>query len=126
MASLTHNQTERSESGGELGTNEADDLFDVAVEKELKGSSAGGKRGRDGSGGVPNPKRQKKNEKYGFGGKKRHAKSGDAASSGDMTGFSVKKMKGRVGSRGPGGGSGRPSKAPRPGKSRRKAAEGRR
>lgn len=56
---------------------------------------------------APNAKRQKKNEKFGFGGKKRHAKSGDAVSSGDLSRFNVKRMK---------------SKASRPGKSRRKAA----
>jgi rRNA-processing protein EBP2 len=38
-------------------------------------------------------KRQKKDAKYGFGGKKRFAKSGDAMSSGDLRGFSSKKMK---------------------------------
>lgn len=42
----------------------------------------------------PNIKRQKKNEKFGFGGKKRHSKSGDAMSTADMRNFSVKKMKG--------------------------------
>jgi rRNA-processing protein EBP2 len=60
--------------------------------------------------GAGNPKRAKKNEKYGFGGKKRHAKSGDAMSSGDLSGFDPKKMK--AGSR--------VSKS-RPGKARRKA-----
>lgn len=39
-------------------------------------------------------KRQKKDDKFGFGGKKRFSKSGDAASSADLRGFSVKKMKG--------------------------------
>jgi rRNA-processing protein EBP2 len=61
-------------------------------------------------------KRQKKNEKYGFGGKKRFAKSGDAISSGDMRKFSVTKMKTGGGRKG--GGSSSSSK--RPGKSRRK------
>ena len=51
----------------------------------------------------PNVKRQKQ-DKYGFGGKKRFSKSGDAASSGDLKGFSAAKMKG---------------KSKRPGKSRR-------
>jgi rRNA-processing protein EBP2 len=105
--------TERQESGGDLGTNEAD-LFDISVDKELaKPSRSGpgrGQMGRSGAnGGAPNIKRQKKNEKYGFGGKKRHSKSGDAMSSGDLSGFNPQKMKGRVG------------KAPRLGKSRRKA-----
>ena len=65
--------------------------------------------GRAGS----NNKRQKKNEKYGFGGKKRHSKSGDAASSGDLSGFNAKKMKA--------GSKSRVTKASRPGKNRRKA-----
>ncbi|KID98310.1 Eukaryotic rRNA processing, partial [Metarhizium majus ARSEF 297] len=102
----------RQESGNDMSTNEAD-LFDVSVDNELAshaqsmGSSRGGPSGK----GV-NAKRQKKNEKYGFGGKKRHAKSGDAISSGDLSSFNTKKMK--AGSRGK-------PKASRPGKSRRKA-----
>jgi rRNA-processing protein EBP2 len=52
-------------------------------------TSRGGPGGRDGG----NTKRRKKDEKYGFGGKKRFGKSGDAESSADMRGFSVKKMK---------------------------------
>jgi rRNA-processing protein EBP2 len=59
--------------------NEAD-MFDVGVESEVK-------RPRTSSGGKPdkrsasNHKRQSKNEKYGFGGKKRYSKSGDSLSS---------------------------------------------
>lgn len=94
-----------------MTTNEAD-LFDVGVEKELgKSSTRASKSERSGSGrNGPNAKRTKKDEKYGFGGKKRHAKSGDAASSADLSGFNAKKMKAKGGV----------SKA-RPGKSRRKA-----
>ena len=40
-------------------------------------------------------KKQKKNEKFGFGGKKRFSKSTDAASTADMRAFSAKKMKGK-------------------------------
>lgn len=65
---------------------------------------------RDGSG-KPNFKRQKKDNKYGFGGKKRHAKSNDAASTNDARGFSMKKMKGKTG-----------GASKRPGKSRRNKA----
>jgi len=107
----------RQESSGDLPTRE-EDLFDVAVDKEMMGQHKGGKKARDGAGGrrdgAPKAKRQRRNEKFGFGGKKRHAKSGDAASSGDVSGFSVNKMKGRT--------KGRAGKAPRPGKARRKAA----
>ncbi|KAI0471662.1 eukaryotic rRNA processing protein EBP2-domain-containing protein [Xylariaceae sp. FL0804] len=123
-------------SGADLGTREAD-LFDVGVDSELsrhhrKGSSNnkdgfGGGRGAGagaGGGGGPNAKRQKKNEKYGFGGKKRHAKSGDAVSSGDLSGFSARRMKQGGGGGGGGGGAGgagrKPPKA-RLGKSRRNA-----
>ncbi|KFA62598.1 hypothetical protein S40285_05173 [Stachybotrys chlorohalonatus IBT 40285] len=102
----------RQESGGDVGTHEAD-LFDVGVDNELaKHSQRTGPGGRSGPGG--NNKRQKKNEKYGFGGKKRHAKSGDAVSSGDLSGFDAKKMKAS-------GAKGKRGKAPRPGKSKRKA-----
>ena len=48
-----------------------------------------------GSGPATNNKRQKRDEKYGFGGKKRFSKSSDAASSGDLKGFSAAKMKGK-------------------------------
>ena len=85
-------------------TNE-EDMFDVALDdavkddKRTKASRQGGNHsGRDG-------KRFKKDEKFGFGGKKRFAKSTDAASTGDMRSFSVKKMKG--------------NKKQRPGKSKR-------
>lgn len=82
-------------------------MFDVALEdaaETAKGDRAARRAG--GAGAGSNRKRQKKDEKFGFGGKKRFAKSNDARSSGDMKGYSVKKMKGKTGK-------------PRPGKSRR-------
>ena len=101
---------ERQDSGTQ-DTHETSDLFDVAVDNELRsGPKSAGK-----GGGPPNHKRQKKNEKYGFGGKKRHAKSGDAASSGDLSGFSVKRN--RSGFKGG-------AAKNRPGKARRKAMKG--
>ncbi|EQK98955.1 Eukaryotic rRNA processing [Ophiocordyceps sinensis CO18] len=103
----------RQESGGELGTNEAD-MFDVGVDHEIAKHSQRAPKGAQGGG--FNSKRLKKNEKYGFGGKKRHAKSGDAVSSGDLSGFDAKRMK-AAGAKGRGKGT----KAPRPGKARRKA-----
>ncbi|KAJ8125700.1 hypothetical protein O1611_g7940 [Lasiodiplodia mahajangana] len=74
-------------------------------------------RGERGTGG-PGAKRQRKNEKFGFGGKKKYSKSGDAASSGDVSGFSVKRMKT--------GAKGKTPKTARLGKSRRKAGAGKR
>lgn len=93
------------------------DLFDVELEdtaesakndREARKSQRGGSRGGDG-----NTKRRKKDEKFGFGGKKRFGKSGDAKSSADMRDYSVSKMKGKTGGRG--------GAASRPGKARRAA-----
>lgn len=107
---------ERQESGGDLGTNEAD-IFDVGVDNEIaKHAQSAPKGSQAGAGRAPNSKRLKKNEKYGFGGKKRHAKSGDAISSGDLSGFDAKRMK-ASGAKG----RGKCAKAMRPGKARRKA-----
>lgn len=89
---------------GTTGPANDEDLFDIALEEPTKD--------RKHSAGGPNLKRQKKNEKFGFGGKKRHHKSGDAISSGDLSNFSAKKMK--SGGKKAGG-------SKRLGKSRRKA-----
>ena len=90
---LTTCVTERS--GADLTTTNEDDLFDIALEDAAtteKADKAARRQKRDARG-KPNPKRQKRDEKYGFGGKKRHQKSGDAISSADMRGFSTKRMK---------------------------------
>ena len=44
--------------------------------------------------GKPNFKRQKRDSKFGFGGKKRFSKSTDAVSTADLKDYSVKRMKG--------------------------------
>jgi rRNA-processing protein EBP2 len=99
-----------------------DDLFEnIDVEDGPKTDRQGRERGSSG----PASKRQKKDQKFGFGGKKRFAKSGDAASTADMRGFSASRMKGgRPGTlRGRGrGGSAGGRGAKRLGKSRRAAA----
>lgn len=102
----------------------------INVEAPGAKSSSGRERGpgegtsRDG----PRFKRQKKDAKFGFGGKKRFSKSGDAASSGDMRGFSAGRMKGSGGRGGggarggrSGGARGRGANSQRLGKSRREA-----
>lgn len=111
--------TERSENGNELTTNEAD-LFDVAVDSEL---NKPGKRSRGGDQGGrgPNSKRAKKDAKYGFGGKKKYSKSGDAVSSGDLSGFNARKMKGQGGGAGGPGGKKKFVKTARLGKNKRAA-----
>ncbi|OIW29683.1 Ebp2-domain-containing protein [Coniochaeta ligniaria NRRL 30616] len=105
----------RSESGAAAGEREAID-FDVAVEDEIKGADK--KRAGAGKRDGPAAKRHKKDSKFGFGGKKRHAKSNDAVSAGDLGGFSVKRMKA--------GGGGKGKTTPRLGKNKRKAAAGKR
>lgn len=90
-------------------------MFDVSVEKEIGGTKRSERSGPGRGNMAGGNKRQKKNEKYGFGGKKRHGKSGDAVSSSDMSGFSAKGMKARDGAK-----VGKVSKS-RPGKARRKA-----
>ena len=72
-----------------------EDLFQVALEDEAKddrsSANAKDKKGRA----QMRSKRQKKDDHHGFGGKKRFSKSTDAASTGDLHGFSAKKMKGK-------------------------------
>lgn len=141
LEKITELKRKRQDGGSSgLGAREADDLFDVAVDNELGSSNnrqksagnggAGRKRSAGGDYGPPGAKRQKKDAKYGFGGKKRFAKSGDAMSSGDVSGFSAKRMKN-------GGGAGDGKKhfsassepkgsKPRLGKARRTAQAGRR
>ena len=67
------------------------DMFErIDVEKSAPKDKSGRERG-----GPPGAKRQKRDAKFGFGGKKRFSKSGDAKSSGDLSGFSASKMKGK-------------------------------
>ncbi|WPG99310.1 Hypothetical protein R9X50_00212300 [Acrodontium crateriforme] len=101
----------KREGGAGLTTNE-EDMFDVALDDAADGEKAARrfKDGRGGPEGGKGAKRQKKDAKFGFGGKKRFSKSNDAKSSGDVSGFSVKKMKGK-------------GKSQRPGKSRRAAGK---
>lgn len=66
----------------------------MALENETKVDRSARKGNGGAAGRTPN-KRQKKDAKFGFGGKKRFSKSGDAASSGDIRDFSSKKMKGQ-------------------------------
>lgn len=72
------------------------DLFDVALDDAAKEERPGRPArvgGRDG--GDRRSHKRQKDEKFGFGGKKRFSKSGDAASTADLRGFSAKKMKGK-------------------------------
>jgi rRNA-processing protein EBP2 len=93
---LTYLLTERK-ADSSAPTDDANDMFDVAIDEAAQGQKRG-----NGEGGTRSQKRQKKDAKFGFG--------GDATSSGDLSNFSAKKMK---------------SGAKRPGKSKRNAAKGR-
>lgn len=76
---------------------DGDSLPDLDSNKSGKGKpSKGGNKANAshrGPNGKPNPKRAYKNEKYGFGGKKRNIKSNDSKSFNDASGFSAKGMK---------------------------------
>ena len=69
-----------------------EDPFEVALEDVNKADKSA-RATRNGDLHTQN-KRRKKDDKFGFGGKKRFSKSGDAASSADLRGFSARKMKG--------------------------------
>ncbi|EXJ84479.1 hypothetical protein A1O3_05147 [Capronia epimyces CBS 606.96] len=100
-------ELKRKRKGQDTGKVKEDDenLFQsIDVEDGPSKDKSGRERGE----GL-NVKRQKRDQKYGFGGKKRFSKSGDAVSSADIRGFSAAKMKGKA-------------KAKRPGKSKRAAA----
>lgn len=79
----------------DIGTTNEDDLFNIEIEDTAKGRSYRSTIDRDGSG-LRQNKRQKKDDKHGFGGKKRFSKSTDAASTADLRGFSAKKMKEKI------------------------------
>jgi rRNA-processing protein EBP2 len=64
------------------------DDFDVAVDEAVEDKKEKRKEKYG-----PNARRQAKNKRYGFGGRKKFKKENDAASSADMSGFSSKKMK---------------------------------
>jgi len=84
-----------------------DDPFDIAIEKATTDDRKRQKRdGSSGGRGGGNVKREKKDAKFGFGGKKRFSKSGDAESSGDLSRFSAKAMKSSSFGRGASGGRG--------------------
>ncbi|KAJ3164549.1 rRNA-processing protein and EBNA1-binding protein ebp2 [Geranomyces variabilis] len=89
---------------------DADDEFGIELESSTPSRSGGG-------GGV-NQKRKRRDEKFGFGGSKRHKKTNDKASVDDMAGFSQKRMK--SGAKPAARGKGKPmGSKPRLGKSRR-------
>lgn len=77
----------------DTGNAHEEDLFDVALEDASKQENSTGSK-KTSIGPRSQNKRQKKDDKFGFGGKKRFSKSGDAASTADLRAFSVKKMKG--------------------------------
>ncbi|KAI9593093.1 eukaryotic rRNA processing protein EBP2-domain-containing protein [Syncephalis fuscata] len=91
--------------------------FDVAVDKAVSSSSTAASKG------ARNVKRQKKDARFGFGGKKRNSKSNTAKSTDDISGFNSRTMKqGFSGSKAKKGSSGTKSQQ-RPGKARRLKAK---
>ncbi|KAI9729133.1 MAG: rRNA-processing protein and EBNA1-binding protein ebp2 [Chrysothrix sp. TS-e1954] len=108
------NSLKRKRQGAGLDTTNEEDMFDVALEDAATSEKKDRETRRaKGSRGEPGRKRQKKDDKFGYGGKKKYAKSNDATSSGDMRGFSARRMKT------PGKPSGKPSGKSKVGASKR-------
>ncbi|KAL9014584.1 MAG: hypothetical protein Q9173_000768 [Seirophora scorigena] len=87
------NQLPPERKNTEVTNAEETDMFDVALEDASNGGRTS-KRTRTSEGGRGLSKRQQKDSRFGFGGKKRFAKSGTAASTSDLRGFSTRQMKG--------------------------------
>ncbi|KAI8909955.1 eukaryotic rRNA processing protein EBP2-domain-containing protein [Powellomyces hirtus] len=97
---------------------DADDEFGVEIDDSQ------GKPSRSSSSNT-NSKRKRKDEKFGFGGSKRHKKTNDAESVDNMSGFSTRKMKSGSKSSYAQKGKGKPvGSKPRLGKGRRQATKG--
>ncbi|KAF3042942.1 rRNA-processing protein and EBNA1-binding protein ebp2 [Didymella heteroderae] len=96
------NLLKRKRQGADITKTNEEDLFDIGLEAD--DSKPDRREGRAGGN-----KRQKKDAKFGFGGKKRHAKSNTSESTNDGRGFSSRKMKGKTG----GAAKARPGKARR-------------
>lgn len=73
-------------------------MFDIALDDALDKPSKD-QRGQDGEKTKRKMPRNKRDDKFGYGGKKRFSKSNDAQSTSDTRSFSVKKMKGKTSSR---------------------------
>lgn len=94
MSALKRKRRDTGGLGGQAQGEE--EMFDVAVEGAAEADREKKRMKRDvrgGKGGASSLNRQNRDAKFGFGGKKRFAKSNDATSTGDMRGYSAKKMK---------------------------------
>ncbi|KAL8830351.1 MAG: hypothetical protein Q9170_005764 [Blastenia crenularia] len=88
------NILKRKRKNTDVAGAEETDIFEVALDDASKADRAP-RRIRPSEGGRGPSKRQKRDSKFGFGGKKRFAKSGDAVSTSDISAFSTQKMKGQ-------------------------------
>ena len=84
--------------GTDNGKASEEDLFEVALDNATK-ADKDSRKSQDRRSGPIGDKRRRKDAKFGFGGKKRFSKSSDSVSTGDLRGFSTKKMKGQKSSR---------------------------
>lgn len=78
----------------EVTNAEETDMFDVALDNASNGGRTSTRTWTSEGGRGPSRKHQK-DAKFGFGGKKRFAKSGDAVSTSDLRGFSIRQVKGQ-------------------------------
>ncbi|KAF9923589.1 rRNA-processing protein and EBNA1-binding protein ebp2 [Linnemannia zychae] len=127
------NALKKKRQGNDNSTN-ADDDFDVALasdDEEMKAYKTSGPNSinnkKRGASSTPESrsKRLKKDQKFGFGGKKRFGKSNDANSSADVSGFSIKRNKSTSFKSGHKAHKAGGAKKQRPGKGRRQNGAGR-
>lgn len=78
----------------EVTNAEETDMFDVALDNASNGGRTSTRTWTSEGGRGPSRKHQK-DAKFGFGGKKRFAKSGDAVSTSNLRGFSIRQVKGQ-------------------------------
>ncbi|KAI9793863.1 MAG: rRNA-processing protein and EBNA1-binding protein ebp2 [Peltula sp. TS41687] len=112
--------TTTHEEEGNDNENDNDPFSNVTVERDERQKNKRSKL-KPSSNKSKLKTRDKRDAKFGFGGRKRHAKSGDAVSSGDLSGISESRAKARPGT-GMKSKSGAAGKGKRLGKSRRMAS----
>ncbi|KAL8974725.1 MAG: hypothetical protein Q9197_001056 [Variospora fuerteventurae] len=88
------NILKRKRKNTEVTNAEETDMFDIALDNASNGGRTSTRTWTSEGGRGPSRKHQK-DAKFGFGGKKRFAKSGDAVSTSNLRGFSIRQVKGQ-------------------------------
>ncbi|KAL8656086.1 MAG: hypothetical protein Q9210_000471 [Variospora velana] len=89
------NILKRKRKNTEATDAEETDIFDVALDNASNGGRTSMRTRTSGGGREPQSRKRQKDAKFGFGGKKRFAKSGDAVSTWNLRGFSSRQVRGQ-------------------------------